>query len=69
MTELYRGHEIVMRGGRPKCAVIVDRATGIELPTKITALPGEAEASFLRRARDLIDLYLETTARLAGQAS
>jgi len=69
MTELYRGHEIVMRDGRPKCAVIVDRTTGTELPTKVTALPDEAEDACFGRARDLIDLYMETAARLAPHAS
>ena len=69
MSELYRGHEIVMRDGRPRSAVIVDRRTGTELPTKVTALPDEAEGACLGRARALIDLYLETTTRSAAQAS
>jgi hypothetical protein len=65
MTELYRGHEIIVRDGRPRCAVIIDRRTGTELPTKVTALPGEGEDACLGRARALVDLYLETTTRLA----
>jgi len=69
MTELYRGHEIVMQDDRPRCAVIIDRRTGTKLPTKVTALPDEAEDACLRRARALIDLYLETATRRAARAS
>jgi hypothetical protein len=68
MTELYRGHEIVMRHNRPTCAVIIDRRTGTELPTKVTALPIEADDACLSRARALIDLYLEPATRLAARA-
>jgi hypothetical protein len=66
MNELYRGHEIVMLEGRPRSAVIFDRKTGFELPTKVTALPDEEDPACLRRARDLIDLYLETEASLSA---
>ena len=59
MNELYRGHEIVVLPGEPKSVVIVDRQTGAELPTKVTALPDEEEIACLRRARHLVDLYLE----------
>ena len=69
MSELYRGHEIIMVPGAATSAVIVDRATGAELPTKVTALPDEAEDVCLGRARDLVDLYIETAARLAPYAS
>jgi len=59
MSEVYRGHEIVVLDCTPKCAVIVERLTGTPLPTKITALPDEAESAYLQRARHLVDLYLE----------
>jgi hypothetical protein len=62
MNEIYRGHEIVVAEGSPKCAVIVESETGIELPTKVTALPDEGEHAYLGRARQLIDLYLDTLA-------
>ena len=50
-----------MLEGRPKSAIIIERQTGVELPTKVTALPDENELSCRRRARELIDLYLDTT--------
>ncbi len=59
MKELYRGHEIVLQDGSPKSAVIVERQTGTELPTKVIALPEEGEHACFRRARELIDIYLE----------
>jgi len=59
MREIYREHEIVMRNEDPRCAIIFERMTGMELPTKITALPEEADQACMRRARRLIDLYLE----------
>ena len=59
MSELYRGHEIVVLDGDPKSAVIVERETGIKLPTKITARPEEEIGACLRRARRLVDIYLE----------
>jgi len=59
MNEVYRGHEIVMLEGSPRSAVIVERETGTPLPTKITALPDEGIGACLRRARQLIDIYLE----------
>ena len=59
MKEVYRGHEIVMLDGDPRCAIIFERLSGMELPTKITALPDEADHACMRRARRLIDLYLE----------
>lgn len=59
MNEVYRGHEIVLTEGNPKSAVIIERETGAALPTKVTALPDEAEGACRRRARQLIDLYLE----------
>jgi len=59
MKEVYRGHEIVMLDGDPRCAIIFERLSGTELPTKITALPDEADTACIRRARRLIDLYLE----------
>ena len=63
MNELYRGHEIVFLPGEPKSLVIVDRQTGAELPTKVTALPDEEDIACLRRARDRVDLYLEPQLR------
>jgi hypothetical protein len=62
MNEFYRGHEIVLLEGIPKCAIIVERETGTPLPTKVTALPDEGECGCLRRARQLIDIYLEARA-------
>jgi len=59
MYQAYRGHDIVVRDETPRCAVIFEHLTGSELPTKVTALPGESESRFLRRARDLIDVYLD----------
>jgi hypothetical protein len=59
VNELYRGHEIVVLNGNPKSAEIVERQTGVKLPTKITPLPGEAEFAWRLRARQLIDLYLD----------
>jgi len=60
MNEVYRGHEIVLTEDDPRSAVIIERKTGAALPTKVTALPDEAEGACRRRARQLIDLYLET---------
>ncbi len=62
MNEIYRGHEIVMLDGTPRSVVIVERQTGVALPTKVIALPNEAEPACLRRARELIDIYLEAPA-------
>ena len=59
MHHTYRGHDIVVLDETPKCAVIFEHMTGSELPTKVTALPGEIESYFLGRARDLIDVYLD----------
>lgn len=58
MSEVYRGHDIVMLDGPPLSAVIIERRSGATLPTKITAFPNEGEYACLRRARELIDLYL-----------
>ena len=63
MNEIYRGHEIVVTEGNPKCAIIVEHGTGVELPTKITALPDDEDIACVRRARHLIDLYLEIPRR------
>jgi hypothetical protein len=60
MNEVYRGHEIVLVAGSPKSAVIFESDSGAELPTKIIALPDEGENACLRRARQLVDLYLES---------
>ena len=68
MNELYRGHHIVVLGEKPLCAIIIERATGTPLPTKVTALPDEGEKSCLSRARQLVDLYLEPVRRYAGKA-
>jgi len=59
MHHTYRGHDIVVLDETPKCAVIFEHLTGSELPTKVTARPGEIESYFLGRARDLIDVYLD----------
>ena len=64
MIEVYRGHEIVVLEGNPKSAVIIERRTGYELPTKIVALPEDGEQGCLHRARKLIDTYLQAS----GQA-
>lgn len=64
MKEVYRGHEIVMLDGSPRCAVIFEHRTGTELPTKITALPDEPEQVCMRRARRLIDLYIEAAVQV-----
>jgi hypothetical protein len=62
VNETYRGHEIVVVEGSPKSAIIVERGTGTELPTKVTVLPDESEDGYLERARHLIDLYLDAVA-------
>jgi hypothetical protein len=67
MNEIYRGHEIVVVEGSPTCAIIVERRTGIELPTKVTAMPDEGERACLRRARQLIDLYLDALTADEGE--
>ena len=59
MSEVYRGHEIVMIDGRPLSAIIIERRSGATLPTKVIAFPNEGEHACLRRARDLVDLYLQ----------
>jgi len=59
MGELYRGHQIILTRGRPHCAVILDGVTGEAFPTKVVALPGEPESACRRRARELVDLYVE----------
>jgi len=41
MHHTYRGHDIVVLDETPKCAVIFEHLTGSELPTKVTARPGE----------------------------
>lgn len=64
MREVYREHEIVVRDGSPISAVILDRRSGAELPTKVTALPGESPQACLGRARHLVDLYLAILAPL-----
>ena len=60
MKELYRGHDIVVLEGNPRSAVIFERRSGTELPTKVIALPEEGAQVCVVRARQLIDLYLET---------
>ena len=64
MKEVYRGHEIVMLDGSPRSAIIFEHQTGTELPTKITALPDEADQACMRRARRLIDLYIEAAVQV-----
>jgi hypothetical protein len=59
MHQPYRGHAIVVLNESPVSAVIFEQLTGTELPTKVTAHPGESEGNFLRRACDLIDVYLD----------
>ena len=63
MIEVYRGHEIVLLDGTPKSAIIIERRSGVELPTKVTALPGEGEMACRWRARQLVDLYLAALER------
>lgn len=63
MREVYRGHEIVLLDDDRRSLVIVDCRTGIYLPTKVTAGTHEAFASSFRRARELIDLYLDASSR------
>ena len=60
MNEVYRGHEIVLLDGPPRSAMIVELETGVAFPTKVTASPEEGEGACLRRARRLVDLYLNT---------
>ena len=67
MAEVYRGHEIVVIDTGLVSAIIIERQTGVKLPTKITALPHETADSCVHRARDLIDLYLETSGRRGGR--
>ena len=57
MNEVYRGHEIVVLT-QPLSAIIIERATGTPLPTKVTAAEDEGISGCLSRARNLIDLYL-----------
>jgi hypothetical protein len=59
MHQAYRGHDIVILNESPVSAVIFEQLTGTELPTKVTAHPGESEGNFLRRACELIDVYLD----------
>ncbi|HVW91817.1 MAG TPA: hypothetical protein VHB74_04340 [Devosia sp.] len=59
MNEVYRGHEIVLLEGPPLSAVLIERRSGATLPTKVTALPNEGEYACLKRARQLVDLYLQ----------
>jgi len=59
MNEVYRDHEIVLLDGPPVSAVLVERISGAILPTKVTAFPDEGEPECRRRARELVDLYLQ----------
>jgi hypothetical protein len=59
MNEFYRGHEIVLLDGTPRSAIIIERETGTALPTKVTAALIDNDSACLRKARDLIDRYLE----------
>jgi hypothetical protein len=59
MNEVYRGHEIILLDGAPLSAILIERASGATLPTKVTAFPDEGEYACLRRARELVDLYLQ----------
>ena len=59
MNEVYRGHEIILTEDHPQSAVIIERQSGAALPTKVTAWPDEGEGACKRRARQLIDLYLD----------
>lgn len=63
MHEAYRGHVIVVLNESSLSAVIIEQLTGTELPTKVTAHPGESEDNVLRRARALIDVYLDGVQR------
>ena len=63
MNEVYRGHDIVVLPSRPLSAIMIERDTGTALPTKVIALPDEGEGSCRRRARQLVDLYLDAPSR------
>lgn len=65
----YRGHAIrVIRAGGWQ-AVAVELDSGATLPTKVSALANEGRPVLLRRACELIDVYIAAqAARGAGAA-
>lgn len=58
MDECYRDYRIRVDGATGWNAVITELATGVVLPTKATARRDEGPIVVLRRARELIDVYL-----------
>ena len=67
MVEIYRGHSIRLIRYETWRAEVVERDTGALLPTMVTASPDEGVAVCAKRARELIDLYLEAEAVVDGR--
>lgn len=55
----YRGHTIVVLQDQPLTAEIIELATSALLPTKVLAMPGEGVDIVIKRAKDLVDRYLQ----------
>ncbi len=63
MQQHYRGHVIRFIEGELWRAELIERASGALLPTMATAERAEGIGICARRARNLIDLYLDAQAQ------
>jgi hypothetical protein len=54
----YRGHFICLVETSTLSAEVIESASGVQLPTKLTAEPDESSRDLAQRARRLIDLYI-----------
>jgi hypothetical protein len=55
----YRGHGIELVEIDGWSALLIDLETGVLLPTKVIADPGESRGEVARRAHHLIDIYID----------
>lgn len=58
MQHDYRGHLIRLVGGEHWSAELIELATGVLLPTTVTATSGEGVDVCAARAHELVDVYL-----------
>lgn len=63
MQQHYRGHVIRFIEGELWRAELIERASGAILPTMVTAARHEGIGICAKRARSLVDLYLDAQAR------
>lgn len=66
MQQRYRGHLIRMTHGPVWQAELIELATGALLPTSVMASTSEGVEVCVRRARALVDLYLDAQGGMRG---